>query len=677
MLAVIYLILSVFLGYVFCSYVFPGLRDISHVTYKGNAIRVSSWLVMLPASFLTGTLIMTWGTYLLACLFKNQDVPLMLANEIIMIAVIPIVIVGIFLMYFRHGRYFRGESELFTWVEMLVLLLLIIFWMFLFFMTFNVAHGDQLYVGFSVFSDFTPHLSMIRSFSYSQNFPTQYTVCAGSDVKYHFMFQFLTGNLEFLGLPLDWALNLPSLFSILSMYSLLYVLACKISGRKCTGGITLLFVTFRSSSSLFKFMAETPRGMSVRENLAENFEFVGSTNNEDWGLWNLNVYCNQRHFAFGLAVMLLILILFLPYLYNGIDRLRYYDKPFRAFWTDSLLYSEGWRIDDLRLAIGGGFVLGALGFFNGAVLIATVLILFFIAIVSDNRLEFLIMAAIAGLLSLLQTSTFIDGSAFSVEYRYGFLTDNSNMFSSIQFINNLLGILPILLLVVFVVSKAERRYLMFAFSTPIIMAFTVSLTPDIAVNHKYIMIAVMLLDIFAACFVVVLFTNKNILIKVLSVGLAICLTCTGIYDTRILFKRNNPSYSMVNSLNNDLTQWIRYNTDSDDIFLTANYYFLNETNGSAIILSGCRMYCAWQYFGWSAGYDTDYRDTISARIYGCRNRDRLINLVQENNIDYVVIDDDNRYSDYYVLNEKLFDSTFKVVYSNDFNLKIYKTSELI
>ena len=78
--------------------------------------------------------------------------------------------------------------------------------------TFFVKEGT-LYVGLSVFSDFAPHLGMIRSFSLGNNFPTVY-----SHIRYHFMFQFLAGNLEFLGMRLDWAFNLPSALSMISVF---------------------------------------------------------------------------------------------------------------------------------------------------------------------------------------------------------------------------------------------------------------------------------------------------------------------------------------------------------------------------------------------------------------------------------------------------------------------------
>lgn len=674
MLGYIYLILAVGLGFVICSFAFPEISSWTKTTFKGNTINASSIFALIPAWFTTGILVLTWMSYIFACIFRNSTMPLLYADEFVMLSVIPVIIAGLF-VFLRGGRRFiRGEWKYVNIAEKIVFAAIILLFLCLFFVTFRIAH-NQLYIGLSVFSDFTPHVSMVRSFSYMQNFPTQYSVCAGGDVRYHFMFEFLIGNLEYLGMRLDRAFNIPSLLSIISMYSLFYVLALRISGKRSAGLLACGLLTFRSSSALFDYIAGLPKGTNILKALKTNIDFIGSTNHEDWGLWNLNVYCNQRHFALGISVLLFILLLFIPRLYSSFERMEADAKGIKSYIFKSLLAREGWLTDNFKMPVAAGIILGALGFFNGAVLIATVIVLFFIAAVSDRRLEFLITAALAGILSLIQTKVFVDGSVFSTLYYYGFLSDNGTLFSSIDYISKLLGILPLLLLIVFIVSKGVRKYLMFAFSMPIIMAFTVSLTPDIAVNHKYIMIAVMLLDIFAAAFIISLLGSKNKLMRVLSVILALCLTATGVYDTYIVFRRNNPKYSIVNNTKDELMVWIADNCTAKDLFLTSNYYLMNNSSASQIIMSGAMLYDGWQYFAWSAGYDTSARDKVVRSIYSCTDSDRLSELLSENNIDYVVIDYYNRHSEDYVLNEQIFEDNLKVAYTKgtgDTKVTIYK-----
>lgn len=676
MLGIFYLVLATALGFIICSFAFPQLNECTKTTLKGDELGVSTAFVRMPAWFVTGIIVMTWVSYISACIFSNRSLPLLYGDEIAMIISFPIIIFGMFILL-KNGRIrIKGDLDCIKWYELVVLGLISLLFMILFRMTFKVDH-NQLYVGLTVFSDFTPHISMARSFSNMQNFPTQYSVFAGSDMRYHFMFEFLIGNLEFLGLRIDHAFNLPSLLSIICMFSLLYSLTCRITGKRAAGLISCAFLTFRSSSALFYFLVNVPKGTKLISALTENSLFIGSTNHEDWGLWNLNVYCNQRHLALGICVLLIMLHLFLPLLYSSFERIAEDNEGIKSFFTQSLFSAEGWLVEDWKTPVCSGILLGALGFFNGAVLLVSVMILFFMAAASSRRLEYLIMAAIAGALSFLQTSVFIDGQTFSTSYLYGFLSDNGTLFSSIDFILKLLGVLPVLLIVCFIFEDIVSRYLMICFSVPIVFSFTVSLTPDIAVNHKYIMIAVMLLNIFAASLITRMFEQRKVVTGIVAAGLIITLTATGIYDTYILQKRSNPKYSMVNDLGSELMKWIAENCSANDIFLTSNYYYTNNSSGSQIILSGAMMFDAWQYFAWSAGYDTGARDEIVNRIYSEREPDIARNLLRENNIDYVVIDETNRLSDAYTVNEQMFDENFDIVYSSGsdlYEVKIYKVN---
>ena len=112
--------------------------------------------------------------------------------------------------------------------------ILLVFITYMMFYVFYIKDG-VMYAGLTVCGDYAPHTAMMRSFSLGNNFPTQYPHFGGADVKYHFMFQFLAGNLEYLGLRLDLAYNLISIGSLLGFLMLLYELALRITGRMCCG----------------------------------------------------------------------------------------------------------------------------------------------------------------------------------------------------------------------------------------------------------------------------------------------------------------------------------------------------------------------------------------------------------------------------------------------------------
>lgn len=658
MAAVVYLILSLAVGYCIVKTALPGLSEILKKTYSGKNTGLSVLFAYFPACFTTGILAMTWPVYILACIFRKSEDPLLIANIIVFSAAVIFVILMLFYLKKKNNIGIEGKFKL-SRVEISALVLVCVLICILMFKTLCSKNG-KLYVGLSVFSDFSTHLSMIRSFSKEANFPTMYTFFGGQDVKYHFMFQFLCGNLEYLGLRLDLALNIPSILSLISTYMMLYVLAVKITGKKAVGLLTWLLFSFRSSWAFFEYLKNIRKGEIV-DTLSANAGFIGATEHEDWGLWNLNVYCNQRHLAFSLTVMLLVIMLMLPCLYEMYDRLR--DRmSIGTFFKESLFAREGWVVRDLRTCIFAGLVLGAIGFFNGAVLIGTVIVLFFMAAGSDRRIEFVILAGIAGILSMVQSNIFIDGSLFEPAYRYGFLSDRGTVFSSIDFVWKMMGLLPLVLLVYFAFAKGIRKYVIVCFSMPIVFSFTVSLTPDISVNHKYIMIAIMLLDIFAADFVLQLFEIKQLTVKILAVMTAFCLVFTGIYEYFIVMRMNNDESAMKYDFSDELMEWVWDNADHDDIFLTKNYYLSYGGHGNSIILSGAMMYYGWDYFSWSAGYDTDSRVQLVHEIYSCTDPDSLYRLVDDTGIRYIVVDESNRQSEDYLLCEWIFDLCYKKVY---------------
>ncbi len=682
MLAVLYLLLSFLLGYGLCNVIFPGLKNVTSARFSGEKISLCSYFVQVPAWYLTGTVAMTWLTYLFAYGFGSKEKPLIYGNIGSMFTG------GLLAVFFlwhlarkgkeRNQRAVWEELKKITVGEYVLMGLSLFVIIQLMWVTFHVKNGE-LAVGYSVFSDFSPHLGMIRSFSYGNNFPTEYSHFAGQDIRYHFMFQFLVGNLEFLGMRIDYAFNVPSVLSLLSVIMLLYALAVKISGKKAVGYLSCLFFAFRSSKSLFTFLSEVPEGTSIFSALKENAEFIGYTTNESWGLWNLNVYCNQRHLALGLGVMLLILILFIPHLYSLFARVNAKlserekkESVVAILWKETFFTKEGWMIQDIHLSIGAGILLGLLTFFNGAVTIATLLILFLIAALSDRRLEFLVTAVIATGLSMIQSAFFIKGSAISPHFYFGFIAENRTIFGVLDYIGRLLGVLPLVLLVAFLLVKGTEKWLLACVSVPFVFAFTMSLTIDVTVNHKYIMISVMLAGIFAAIAVVKLYKMNSVFTKAVCILMTVLLTATGVYDYRTVLTKNQNYLKF--DLEDPLTEWIRDNADSKDIFLTSNYTLNN------VVLGGAMLFLGWPYFGWSAGYDTDLRAELVKEMYEADTSETLMQLVEENEIRFIIIDFDNRVSMDYNLNPDTIPATYEAVYESgagDYQITIYDTEKVI
>ncbi len=687
MLGLIYYIMCILTGFTVICLLFPNMLRFNEKTYSGKSLNLSSIFMVLPVSVVTGTLLMVWPTYILACVFGGTGKPLSYANMIVMPLAIVFVALGMFYCLTKKRRGFDGLKKGLEYKDIILTLFVLILASFLMFLTFYVKDG-KLAVGFSVFSDFAPHLGMIRSFSFGDNFPTGYSHFAGEDIKYHFLFQFLVGNLEYLGLRIDLAFNIPSILCFVSACMLLYTLAVKLFGKKSVGMLAVLFFLFRSGSALTSYIAGiNGEFKDVIDALKNNTAFIGETLHEDWGLWNLNVYVNQRHLAFGLTIALAVILLMLQPVFEGCKRVGTAVKSascekgeipaviIPTFINKLAFTKESWLIKDLKTAVFCGLLLGLGAFFNGACVIACLLVLLFLAFITDRRLEYLLVAVIAVGFSFLESGFFIDGSVMEFRWEPGFLAEVKTFFGTLDYLNTLLGIMPIVLVAAFLMVNGWYKWILFAFLTPLIFAVTFQMTTDTAVNHKYIMFACMLLSVFLGAYIYKLYNKRGLMVKLVAIILTILLTCTGVYDLSVVIKKNSPANSgaLIFSLNDPITMWIAENSDASDIYLT-DYYSLNN-----VVLGGAMLYYGWPYYAWSAGYDTGYREKQVKLMYEASSSEVLEKLINEHGIDFIIVDQAARSNGGYEVREDVIAATYECVYTEgdgDWKFSIYDTKLL-
>ncbi|NLY74904.1 MAG: YfhO family protein [Firmicutes bacterium] len=752
MLAILYLLTGWLTGYRLIRKFLPQLFKVGNrKSLYDDKIPLEHWMVTLPASFLIGTLVITWVTYLAAYCFRNTATPLSYGN---LVSLSVFLAVNLYLIVPKGRAYFAklksiglsGAAEFYRTHrrETLFILIVLLVSSFMMFYTFHINNG-RIYVGLSVFSDFGPHLAVIRSFSHGMNFPTEYPHFANGQARYHFLFQFLSGNLEYLGLPIDWAFNLPSIISLTVFMMLLYALAVILTGKPGVGFLSVILFFFRSSMAFFTYWSELRRtpGDNIFARILRTDIFIGKTLHEDWGLWAQNVYVNQRHFAFALGIMLIIIIVLLPLFKKMLHALR--EKSATTGSVDDLLQefmlrSDAWLPADIGRSVVIGVLLGLLSFWNGAVVVAALLILFGLAVFSKHRLEFANIALIAIAVSYLETLFFIGpgSSALQPQIMIGFLAAQKDGAGILRFYLELLGLLPLVLLTAFCFAPGGGRWLFIPFLLPLIFATTVQLTPDIAMNHKFIIISVLLLNIFAADFIHRLFkinpgsfkfnkgknqADSEPALETASTGEPVCgetasdgtdpfasglrfigkislaalnkfesfwnltltqaiiravlryaafiilmaMTITGVVDFITLINKNLPQKAIVLEVDDPVTQWVEENTRPDDLFLTDAYCI------HPILMAGRKIFYGWPYFAWSAGYDVDGRNVITSNIYGGYDLQIVKELLEENQIRYVVIEDGNRQSYEYRLNEDLFRDNFTLVYQNEERrIDIYK-----
>ena len=287
--------------------------------------------------------------------------------------------------------------------------------------------------------------------------------------------------------------------------------------------------------AFFRFVWEHIQTGDLLETLSENVSFIGYTTNENWGLWNFNVYLNQRHLAFGLLMVTLALYLFMDWLEAGTSH-----EEKGILWMKGRFFSkEGWKSRNPEQALLMGMFLGLCAFWNGAAVIGGLLILCGFAIFSDGKIDYAITAAVSIFFSYLQTKIFISGSAMSPQIYLGFLAEDKTVWGVVKYLFWMSGIFFLGLAVLVWFMRRRERMILLGFLFPTIFAFVLLMTPDINVNHKYIMISYAFLAIFWAWAICSLW-NRKIYGKILAAVLAICLSATGIYDFAVIVRGNGP-----------------------------------------------------------------------------------------------------------------------------------------
>lgn len=658
MTGILYLILGSLCGKELAE-IFVGQKK----TGKNNRI----WLA-LPGAFGVGMLAFGWVTYLIAWAASaaGADKPLIYGNLLTMAAG-AVFLLGIYIQRYRKNKRIftdKGlvEDKQLFWKELIFFSVLFVFLTWIIFYVFYIKDGI-LYSGFTVFGDYAPHTAMMRSFSLQNNFPTQYPHFGGQDVKYHFMFQFLVGNLEFLGLRLDIAYNAASILALLGFLMLLYSIARRVVGSGKAGVLTVLFFFFRSALTFFQFLWEHLRAGNLLQVLQENTSFIGYTTNEDWGLWNFNVYLNQRHLAFGLLIVALAVWMYLDWAEQGC---RHKEKG--LVWFRNRIFSkEAWKCRYVENALAAGLLIGMTSFWNGAAVIGGLLILMGFAVCSDGKLDYLITAVTAVGFSVLQTRLFMNGSSVEAAFQWGFISEDKSAGGVLWYLIQMSGIFFTgALILFFFYKKRLQRAVLVSCLFPLVFAFCFSLTPDITVNHKYIMISYAFLAMFWAGAVCLLF-RKKWQGRILAAVLTVCLTITGIYDFVIIVRDNGPGHRVTVNTNSSLTDWLAQNLDSRDLILTPEYSI------SEVTMAGVMMYLGWPYYAWSAGYDTYDRAEKAKEIYTSQEPERVKSLVRQEGITYILFEEGMTFEGETCI-ETTIKSVYRLVYqSEDRRIRIYET----
>ena len=549
MLAILYLCVCAITGMVLVAICVPDVRRLYLACAPSvKAIEnIPSTLFVVAAGTISGMMLVPFVNYyvILGLTYFVASDKLCMKIGFMVTAALFFWLVLTCLIVFNHRRIKRDEEETADFVKLpgyvnkpsntifysVIILLTAVVSAFLMFYTYRIDHGS-LINGYSTFSDLSPHTAMVSSFGKGFNFPTQYMHFSGDGIKYHFLFYFLAGMLEYLGFPIDYALNIPSILAMVCAMILLGLLASLLSGRRLAFALSPVLVFLRSSLNVFihirNLVADGETIPGAIGLIMQESAWYEATPYDNWGIWAINVYPNQRHLMLGVAVILLCIILFIPFVRRlciSVMSAGSFGGVFKA-----ILFSRNAWLPRKNDPLSGGTValftcllMIAMPYFHGSCLIALLLVLFGMALVSESRLLHLMVAVCAVCSSYIQTLALSGGASNVINLKFapGFLFSedttviNANtLLQWGQYLITVTGatlILAILCNVILlfhdIIKKKPvyRFFLMLAFLNPLIFAFMFQVTLEMLANHKFIQVTLILADAFVAIFLANLF----------------------------------------------------------------------------------------------------------------------------------------------------------------------------
>ncbi len=713
MLALIYFALAICVGDFFCRR-FYRFVSVAH---------------RCAAALLVGLLISTWFTYLAGLAFAWTARPLLWANLLFFLAVLAL----LSWPKWKHrivkaapdAAHLSQTAE--TYVprpngsgiaDWLVIAGYVVLVSWMMFASFN-SSGGKLKISNPEYSDFGPNTALMQSFAVGHNFPTEYPHFSGDRIRYHFLFYFQAGNLEFLGLDPAWSLNLLSITTLVAMLIVVMTLGEMLFNSRTVGRLGSLLFFFFGSLSYVPFLHKQVSIRAAIEAIKQRGDFLPSIfpyRGEQWGTWSQVTYLNQRHFASAIGIFMLVLVfLVIQYRARAARRSKPLSSPDTVRPEPDLLVetpalaasddttrpetvSESQtepalvsiatevkpqamvRAESFRATVPGfifsGVLLGLIPMWNSALFIAAAAVLGVLFILFPLRLQMLALAITAGLIALPQMLYLGTGSGRAPMprlFHWGYMVDQPTTMNVAKYLGFTFGFKWLLIALALIFASWFQRRLFLAALSLLGVAFCFQFTIEVLANQKFLHIWVIIANLFVAFALWRLWRlslgGTTLPGKFVATALFLLIIPGGVID---FFPIHNTGWSEVQYRNDPLIDWLKKNTKPRDIFLTDRFVT------HPILMAGRRVLYGWPYYGWSAGYDASKHDRLYTELFEGKDPWKVYHLLKDNGIKYVVYDNAVRQGQFIKRpNEQLYATYFPKVFEDSrYNgLVIYKVPE--
>lgn len=590
------------------------------------------------SAFLVGILISTWLTYLFGLAFAASTRPLIWAN-------LSYFILGGFSI-FKLGRGSNRHSLSYTKLDRRDALFIFAFatiacW--LMFGTLTLRDGE-VRLASAVWNDFGPNLALMQSFALGHNFPTEYPYFIGEPIRYHFLFWFQAGNLEFLGLSLASALNLLSVLSMLALLISIMTLGEVLFSSRLIGAIAALLIFFQGSLSYVPFLRSQHSFADAISAIVHLGHWLSSGypyKGEDWGIWSLSILYVQRHLLGAIGIVCLVLT-FLVDGWKGKFCIRDHieRRRSRRASAESLIAPEvvekNVYVPSWSSFIFCGALVGLLPLWNSPIFVSALVIIGCLVVFFPNRARLgtlLVVAILIGLPQVMYLRTAQTAQRLSFLH-CGFTIDNPTLPRILFYLLFTFGPKLALALIALVLLPKSYRLLFLAISSLVVLAFGTQLSVDIMNNQKFLYLWLILLNLFVAYALRCVYRIRWIG-KAAAIVFAAIIMMGGLIE---MFRVHNDTWVDVPFRGNALSNWLLQNTRPTNVFLTDRFVH------HPILMNGRRIFYGWPYFAWSMGYPTGERDAVYKRMFEEQNANDFVKLLKDNRITYVGIDNGLRQS---------------------------------
>lgn len=483
----------------------------------------------------------------------------------------------------------KGNTKLQSLSSIFLFIIFLAFSWWLMGKSFGIDPKSVMWVARHQVGDFGLHLSLIRSFSWGNNFPPESPFFPGRSLPYHYGFDFLVGMLERAGIRIDYALNGVSVLLFTFLLYLLWKIPQQLFGKNMLLGIisVLLFV-FHGGLTFVDFLTKVPLNASILKTLWHSPDYLNA-GPFDGSLisifFTLNVYLNQRHLIAGMVISLSIISILLSYLLQK--------KEISA-----------------PLLVILGVLLGISSRIHTLMFASTVLVIALLFLLFRRHRFFLPFFVPALAIFSFHAMDIVRQQITSISHGFfdpGFLSPRP--FSVLGFmwywwVNMFITL--ILIPYGYLKTGKSQRYVFFAFASLFVIANMFRLSFRIDHNHSLLNLFFAVANMYTA-FALGESFKKGIMGKIAVVGCLILLTASGVIDLMVI--KNDFRYPIADSYRAPLIAWIRTHTPPNAIFLAPAELL------DPVTLAGRKNYLGNSYFLTVMGYPVIERQVFVQQMF--------------------------------------------------------------